>query len=40
MSDPIHPRAIEPDDLPAITETLPEPSRNSDIIYNLRLLFA
>ena len=40
MSDPIHPRAIEPDDLPAITETLPEPSRNADIIYNLRLLFA
>lgn len=40
MSDPIHPRAIEPDNLPATTDDLPEPSRNSDIIYNLRLLFA
>lgn len=40
MSDPIHPRAIEPDSLPATTNALPEPSRNADIIYNLRLLFA
>jgi len=40
MPDPIHPRAIEPDNLPATTDDLPEPSRNSDIIYNLRLLFA
>jgi hypothetical protein len=40
MSDQIHPRAIEPDNLPATTDALPEPSRNADIIYNLRLLFA